>query len=128
MGYYTRFDMSIYDGNYNSYDIAKFMSEKNNESDAYYPFEYDLGKFLEDVDEQGESVNVLSLESDDECKWYEHEREMRDLSKEFPDIVFKLHGEGEDNEDVWDKYFVNGKMQCCPAQMLLPPFDKEKLV
>ena len=53
---------------------------------------------------------------------------MRDLSKEFPDVVFKLHGEGEDNEDIWDKYFMNGKMQSCPAQMTLPPFEKEKLI
>ena len=32
MGYYTRFDMSVYDGNYNSFDIAKYMLEKNKEN------------------------------------------------------------------------------------------------
>lgn len=130
MGYYTRFDMSVYDGNYNSFDIAKYMSEKSKENDAYYAFEYDLEKFFEkgDMDEQCGDALVLSLESNDESKWYEHEKEMRDLSKEFPDVVFKLHGEGEENEDIWDKYFMNGKMQYCHAQMLLPPFDKEKLI
>ena len=46
MGYYTRFDMSVYDGNYNSFDIAKYMLEKNKENDAFYAFEYDLEKFL----------------------------------------------------------------------------------
>lgn len=38
--------MSVYDGNYNAHDIAKFMSEKNKENDAYYAFEYDLEKFF----------------------------------------------------------------------------------
>lgn len=49
------------------------------------------------------------------------------LSKEFPDVLFKLHGEGEDNEDIWDKYFMNGKMQYCPAEIMCPPFDRAKL-
>lgn len=38
MGYYTRYDMSVYEGNYNAHDIARFMLEKNNECDAYYAF------------------------------------------------------------------------------------------
>lgn len=128
MGYYTRFDMSVYDVNYNAHDIAKFMLEKSKENEAYYAFEFDLERFFENWDEQCGVACVLLLESNDGSKWYEHEEEMRDLSKEFPDVVFKLHGEGEDNEDIWDKYFMNGKMQSCPAQMTLPPFEKEKLI
>lgn len=128
MGYYTRYDMSVYEGDYNSYDIVKFMAEKNKECDAYYAFEYDLKNTLDDINDQSGAVYALSLEGDDECKWYEHEKEMRDLSKVFPDVVFKLHGEGEENGDIWDKYFMNGKMQYCPAQISLPPFDKTKLV
>lgn len=128
MGYYTRYDISVCEGNYNAYDIASFMAEKNKEYDAYYAFEYDLENFLKDMDDKNDVAHALSLGGDNECKWYEHEKEMRDLSIEFPDILFKLHGEGEENEDVWDKYFMNGKMQYCPVQMLLPPFDKMKLV
>lgn len=128
MGYYTRYDMSVYEGNYNAHDIARFMLEKNNECDAYYAFKYDLKNLLEDIDDKNGIANALSLESVAECKWYEHEKEMRELSKEFPDVVFKLHGEGEDNGDIWIKYFTNGKMQYCPAEMLFPPFNKMKLI
>lgn len=128
MGYCTRYDMSIYEGDYNSYEIVKYMSEKNKECGAYYAFRYDLRNTLDRLYHQSGAVYVLSLEGDDECGWDEHEKEMCDLSKVFTDVVFKLHGEGEENGDIWDKYFMNGKMQYCPAQISLPPFDKTKLV
>lgn len=121
MGYYTRYDMSVYEGSYNPYEIVKFMSEKNKECGAYYAFNHDLRNTFD-------GISVLPLEGDDECEWDGHEKEMCDLSKVFPDVVFKLHGEGEENGDIWDKYFMNGKMQYCPAQISLPPFDKTKLV
>lgn len=63
----------------------------------------------------------------DECKWYGHEEDMRKLSLEFPDIHFTLHGEGEESGDIWEKHFVKGKMQCCPATITFPTFDLAKL-
>ena len=52
---------------------------------------------------------------------------MKELSKLFPGYVFKLNGEGEDDEDLWNKYYVNGKEQVCNAIITYPPFDPEKL-
>lgn len=34
---------------------------------------------------------------------------------------------GEENEDVWDTYYKNGKKQYCKAQMMIPPFNESKL-
>lgn len=63
----------------------------------------------------------------DSVNWYGHEEDMRAISKEFPDIHFELHGEGEINDDIWTQHFVNGKSQLCRAEIIIPPFDPEKL-
>jgi len=66
-------------------------------------------------------------ESRDSCKWYDHEVQMRDFSREFPDHLFELNGEGEESYDIWRKYFKNGKMQSAPAIITFDPFDESKL-
>lgn len=65
--------------------------------------------------------------SGESYKWYDHETDMRKLSQEYPEHVFELSGEGEDTGDMWRKYFKNGKMQSCPAQVTYDPFDESKL-
>lgn len=66
-------------------------------------------------------------EDGDSCKWYNHEDDMLRLSREFPDILFELHGEGEEAGDLWRKYFKNGKVQRCPAIITYDAFDESKL-
>lgn len=60
-------------------------------------------------------------------KWYEHETDMRVFSKEIPEVLFTLHGEGDENGDIWKKYFLNGKCQVAKAVIQFLPFDKSKL-
>lgn len=47
---------------------------------------------------------------DGEGKWYEHQEDMINLSKQFPEVLFILSGEGEDREDNWREYYRNGKV------------------
>ena len=42
-------------------------------------------------------------------RWYEHERDMLALSREFPEILFCLYGEEEDSDDRWRQFFLNGQ-------------------
>ena len=63
----------------------------------------------------------------DSVNWYDHEEDMRAISKEFPNIHFELHGEGEMNADIWTQHFLGGKSQFCRAEIIIPPFDPEKL-
>ena len=70
---------------------------------------------------------LLVSEDVDSLKWYEHEEEMVELSKRFPTTLFTLHGEGEDNADVWDKYFLNGKIQRDQGRIVYEGFNPVKL-
>lgn len=65
---------------------------------------------------------------EDECKWYDHDVHMKEVSRQSPDIIFKLHGEGEESGDVWYKYYKNGKVQKCNAIITFEDFDESKLI
>lgn len=61
------------------------------------------------------------------AKWYDWEEDMCLLSKRFPEILFCLHGDGEESDDLWDAYFLDGKCQHCPAVITYDDFDPAKL-
>ena len=66
--------------------------------------------------------------SPNDCvKWYDHETEMREISKKNPGVIFTLHGEGEESGDVWKKYFLDGKMQEAYGVITFDDFDSTKL-
>jgi len=65
--------------------------------------------------------------SGEKCIWETHEKDLRKFSKKHEDFVFSLYGQGEDVPDIWIKYFKNGKMQYCPANITFDNFDEEKL-
>ncbi len=66
-------------------------------------------------------------ETQDTCKWYEHEGQMAEFSKRYPEVVFELSGEGEEGQDIWKKYFKNGKVQRCPAKIAYELFDETRM-
>jgi hypothetical protein len=66
--------------------------------------------------------------SEEEVTWYEWKKDMVILSKAFPNIKFKLVGEGENAGDIWHAYFKNGKVQVCRAKIVFDGFDENKLV
>lgn len=102
MGYYTHYKLSLDCPRSVDNEIYYYMKER---CDNYY--------------------GVLG---EDSCKWYDHEAEMRRLSAVFKNVLFRLDGEGEEQGDVWVKYFKNGKMQECRAEVILDDtFDENKL-
>ena len=86
-------------------------------------------KYAEDQDINFVLTIGLSEDGDTEepLKGYEHEVNLHSFSKEHPDLLFKLSGEGEESSDIWDKYFKNGKMQKCYAVVVIPEFDESKM-
>lgn len=61
------------------------------------------------------------------AKWYECASDMLALSARFPEFFFSLNGAGEEQGDLWNAYFFQGKMQECCAQIIWPEFDPSKL-
>lgn len=132
MGCCTNFDYNDYyftlkiTGMKNTVSVFKFLKIVSGKG-YFHLFEkkvLDLEKDLNRIKEE----NEINIDSGQERYWYNYENEMKELSKKFPEALFKLHGEGEENGDIWDKYFKNGKMQVCKAAMTIPPYDESKLI
>lgn len=64
----------------------------------------------------------------DSVKWYDCEDHMREFSKRYPEVLFTIHGSGEDSGDIWDLHAKNGKLQMCQAEFVIPEYDPEKMV
>ena len=95
MGYYTRFELAVISGGDNETDYEQAVKEQID----YYPF-------------------------DDSTKWYDFEKDMREVSKQHPSVLLELSGEGEENGDLWKAYFKDGKMQMCKAEIVYKNFDE----
>lgn len=101
---------------------------------TYYKCEIQNRKQISDETwEQALNITIPSYDvplrsiGENHIKWYEHEEEMKDISKKFPAAIFKLSGEGENAGDLWIKYFKNGKMQECPGQIIYEEYNEKKL-
>jgi hypothetical protein len=106
MGYYTKFTLMVHKGNA---DIKQVIIGGAG-MDAYFDRAFD---------DEGDG--------EDPCTWDNHEETIKKVSKLFPETVLALYGEGEENGDIWYKYFLNGKMQYCPATISFEDFDETKL-
>lgn len=105
-------------GYYTSYDLTVYTPEDDGRLQEYRG------------DENFKSIVASILDFTpfyDSCKWYDHENDMKIISKKFPNHVFQLHGEGEESGDIWQKWFVNGKVQTCHAKIVFDPFDPTQL-
>lgn len=101
MGYYTYYTLKSEPNITNTKEFKNFFERI---------FGYELDSALEE-----------------ECTWYNHEEHMREVSKNFPEVLFMLTGEGEESTDMWRKYFFNSKMQYCEAIITYEAFDENKL-
>lgn len=110
MGYYTSYNLSVF-----RYSETVFWED--------LPWK-DLNAAVASIDS---GIFEAWAEGEWGCnaKWYSQDADMWKLSVQFPDILFLLHGDGEDSDDVWDEYWQNGCMQHC--HMKMPPYDEMKM-
>lgn len=96
MGYYTRYHLTIVRG-----------------EETYGP------SLHEQVELELEEIAGWNHMFDEACKWYEWEDNMKTLSRKFPQAVFQLNGEGEEQGDIWIAFFENGKKVFRKAEIKL---------
>jgi hypothetical protein len=135
MGYYTKYELSYTTPDDWSSEIEAFLLECKTkkiklpagfnafDKSNFADLELELSKVLS----SGYTLEEFVGGRCDTTKWYEHEKEMKDVSKKFPDVLFVLKGEGEESGDLWIKYFKDGKMQVANANIIYDDFDPGKL-
>jgi len=64
---------------------------------------------------------------DERMQWYDFEDDITELSLKYPDKLFLFSGEGEEANDVWKKYFKNGKSFSPTKTIIWEEFDETKL-
>ena len=61
----------------------------------------------------------------DITRWYDYEKDMRQLSAQYPDTVFALQIKGEDQDQEEVSYYQN--QQSYSTVLELPPFNPDLL-
>lgn len=128
MGYYTKYKLEIDPKISKREDVITFLKFFYEENNYYFPFSFTFSKSQIDKFLLGTAkMSLKEFGYGEETKWYDHEEEMKQLSSQLPGYIFTLKGFGEENEDIWTKYFKNGKIQKAFAKIELDEFDENKL-
>ena len=89
---------------------------------------------IEDVDWEevfedfGEQLGVRGSICVQTSQWDTHEKDMLSISAQYPQVLFEVNREGEENEDISREWFLNGKtLSAGPPQIIYPEMTPEKL-
>lgn len=56
-----------------------------------------------------------------ECiKWYNYNEDMLALSRKYPDVTFRVDGEGESSADIWVRWYRNGETRAWGLDIIIP--------
>lgn len=116
MGYYTSYALTLHQ-----------LKDDRIEEITSTPRGFEIMQTLLQESDDASHCFTIDGETLESQKWYNHEKELKDFSERFSDIIFELYGEGEETGDLWYKYFMSGKMQICKVIMSFEDFDINKL-
>lgn len=121
MGYMTRYDLEVEGATYKE-EVTGEDADGNTVT-VFVTKQINLETLKREISNEVGYDYAFS----DECKWYDHDDDMKKFSKKYPEILFILSGEGEESGDLWRKYYKNGKVQVAEAVISYEPFDEGKL-
>lgn len=107
--YMTKYDLEVRNVQEDRFqklrDVLKEMSIVDDILDEGYYFE--------------KLKNAIFYASNDSV-WDDHDQDMIRVSERFPEMTFRLKGEGEDRADMWETYYYNGIKEECRAVIQYP--------
>ena len=77
---------------------------------------------------QGISGYISNCGYLENAKWYNWTKDMKELSLNYPEVLFELEGKGEEQGDHWRAYFKGGKSQVVKAVITFEKYNESKLV
>lgn len=100
----------------------------------YTSFELDVQPWADDIIPAFRSINATaeyclseSGSTEESAKWYDHKEDLVAFSRSYPDTLFVMSGEGEENGDMWKLYVKNGKSFYAEAIITYPEYDESLL-
>lgn len=106
MGYYTNYSMHVPRPD-DELEAAQLM--------------HDLGDHFDDIYNDGKYVRANT-----HSKWYDFEDDMRELSKQYPNLLFETDGAGEEPGDLWRCYVQNGKANTSTPRSHTPSTTRQR--
>lgn len=121
MGYYTNFSIDIKTAITRA--EAKDITEAINR--AICPLIKSEDDWLFSLDDysgiEDDEKTTWELIPYDAMRWYDWEKDMREIAKKYPAIEFRVEGSGEDKDDWWVALFKGDRYQIKYAE---PPIDE----
>jgi hypothetical protein len=144
MGYYTHFKLKFNEETDFGKEVVRFFEGDTIKNLSVTEFRTrikdSMENFLNNLDKLETKARELNIDRDfvsllhaiwlynaEETKWYTWEDDMKNFSKLFPEVLFQLSGEGEDNGDMWKAYFQNGLCQVIEAIITFESYDPKKM-
>lgn len=118
MGYYSNFNIEVKldkDCKYDESMIDNIIQEIADSDDCTNP--YEEFHYLDFYPANGSWFGNM--------KWYTCEEDMKELSKDFPGVLFIVSVKGEECGDLWKLYAKEGKTQRCNVKIIYDEYKPE---
>lgn len=109
MGYYTQHILNVRKSGKDQHWTEEEIDELIEALEEKKVWNYALNEVFEN--------EPLRFDGYEFVKWYNSDRDMKEISKKFPDYTFQLHGDGDNPDDFWFNYYKNGVSEYCPAEL-----------
>jgi len=109
---------------YVTYHTLDVMTADNS---SEHPLKYEIIEALRSENENAEYAHDEDGQTNNDAKWYESAEELKEFSLKYHDALFVLDGDGENSDDFWIAYILNGKAQMCRCRIEYDEFNPAKL-
>ena len=121
MGYYTNFSIEIRKAITRA-EAKEIIFEINRAVNPQLENKKDgIFVLIDDSSIEDNEKAIWEVDGYDEMKWYDWREDMKDIAQKYPDIEFRLEGNGEDKDDWWFALFKGDKFQ---IKYCVPPIDE----